>query len=125
MEGLIILHEKHASGRSSAMSDINGRIKDLGGKYDLYCSFSKQLTTVYTDKRKGFFLSTDCENLYLVFVNDGYRLNSSGKNTVRGSFVSIISETPVNKDILKKYANKKFTGELVDKDTIKLIFEEE
>ena len=125
MEGLIILHEKHASGRSANMNDISGKLKTIGYKYELYCSFSKQLTNIYTDKQKGFMLSTDGTDLYIVFVNDGYRINSSGKNTVRGSFSAVIRETPVNKEILKKFSDKKFSGEVVDKNTIKLVFEKE
>jgi hypothetical protein len=125
MDGLVIMHEKHASGRSANMSDVSGRIKADGKKYNLYCSFSKQLTAIYTDKQKGFLLANDGKSLFLVFVKNGYRLNSSGANTVRGSFTSVIYETPINKDLLSKYGNRSFVGEVIDPDTIQLLFEEE
>ena len=128
IEGIVLIHEKRRGG-GKITEDVAGRIrKEPNGTYSFYASFSKELTEVAVQKKDhGFLVGIKKEpgslspTGYICFVEGGLKLNTAGKST-RGSFSTILHETEYNKDFLRRNANKRFTGTLIDSDTVKIVF---
>lgn len=127
MEGLVFIHEKPMrTGRNAARGNVTGAIKKTEpGKFILSCSMAKDVAEIFSAKDKGFLLGIKDSEAYLGYVKNGYKLSNYGKGTSRKAFSAVLHETPENKMFFKAFSGKTFSGQLVDMETIKLVFQED